>query len=115
MAAGNWNPTLPIAASGFVEWPAGPLVLADGELMVRVEAWVMQKTTGAIQMTFQDVFPTGPVSWIANKVSWPKPPGFPPWSGGLFQPGPALGIAVAIATKKSVQSYYWWSEEIGLS
>ena len=113
MPAGNWNPTLPIATNGFVEWPAGPLVLADGESMVRVEAWLMQKTTGAIQMTYQDKFPGTPNSWIADDVYWPS--GYAPWSGGLFKPGPALGIAVAIAIISNVQSYYWWSEEVGLN
>jgi len=112
MPAGNFNPTLPInAATGFVEWPAGPLVPADGESMVRVEVWVMQKTTGAIQMTYQTNFPGYPNTWIADK-RWH--PGQPQWMNGLFTAGPALGIAVAIATMNNVQRYYWWSEEVEL-
>src|SRR5262245_55035876 len=117
MPAGNFNPTLPIAGNGFVEWPAGPLLPADGESMVRVEVWVMQKTTGAVQMTYEDTvdFPANPRNWTARRVWYPKNmPGYPPWSGGLFKPGAALGIAVAIATKNNVQSYYWWSEEVEL-
>jgi hypothetical protein len=37
MAAGNFNLQLPIAGSGFIEWPAGPLFPAVGEMMLRVE------------------------------------------------------------------------------
>lgn len=117
MPAGNFNPTLIISAgSGFVEWPAGPLVPADGESMVRVEVWVMQKTTGAVQMTYQDTFLPYPSTWTADKVWYPRPSGYPtvPWTLGLFKPGAALGIAVAIGTTSNVQSYYWWSEEVDL-
>ena len=115
MPAGNWNPKLPInAGHGFVEWPAGPLVLADGESMVRVEVWVIQETTGAVQMTYQSNFPANPMTWFADQVWYPKPPGYPPWIGGLFKPGAALGTAVAIAMKSNVQSYYWWTQEVEL-
>ncbi len=116
MPAGNFNPRLPINTStGFVEWPAGPLLPADGESILRVEVWVMQKTTGAIQMTFQTNFTPNPRAWTADKVWHPKPQsGNPYWSGGLFTRGPALGTAVAIATKNNAQSYYWWSEEVEL-
>jgi len=113
--AGNWNPTQPLyAAHGFVEWPAGPLVLADGESMVRVEVWLMQESTGAVQMTYQSQFPPNPTSWLADQVWYPKPQGYPPWTGGLFRPGCALGTAVAIARKGTVQRYYWWTQEVQL-
>jgi hypothetical protein len=115
--AGNWNPTLPIdAGTGFVQWPAGPLFPSDGETMLRVEAWVMQNTTGAVQMTFQTNFLPHPRTWIADTVWYPKnaPGSNPPWTRGLFQPGPALGTAIAIATQGNVQSYYWWTQEVEL-
>ena len=113
MAAGNFNLQLPIAGSGFIEWPAGPLFPAVGEMMLRVEVWVMQTATGAIQMTFQINFPAHPMAWIADQVWYPRPPGPNlPWAGGRFQRGPALGTAVAIARKGNVQSYYWWSQEV---
>src|SRR4029450_9709796 len=70
MPGSNWNPTLPING-GFVEWPAGPLFLSGGESMVRVEAWVMQGTTGAIQMTYQVNFPPNPTAWLADQVWFP--------------------------------------------
>jgi hypothetical protein len=117
MPAGNWNPKLPINANdGFVEWPTGPLFPSDGETMLRVEAWVMQNTTGAIQMTYQTNFPAHPTRWTADRVWYPQnASGYnPPWTGGLFRPGPALGTAVAIATRGSVQSYYWWTQEVEL-
>jgi hypothetical protein len=112
MPAGNFNPTLQInTTTGFVEWPAGPLIPADGESMVRVEVWVMQKTTRAIQMTYQTSFPGFPNTWTANQKWYPNQQY---WNNGLFKPGAALGTAVAIATRNNVQSYYWWSEEVEL-
>jgi hypothetical protein len=110
MPGSNFNPRLPInPGTHFVEWPAGPLFPATGETMLRVEVWVMQKTTGAIQMSYQDTFPANPTTWIANDSYYPNP-----WQGGRFRPGPALGTAVAIATKPSGQSYYWWTQEVEL-
>ena len=116
MAGGNFDQQLYVAGTGFVEWPTGPLVRVDGETILRVEAWILQKHTGAIQMTFQNAFSAPYTTWKADQVWYPKPPGFPPWSGGLFQKGrPALGIAVVIASSPGgVQSYFWWSEEVEL-
>src|SRR5262245_59595383 len=114
----NWDSTLHLnQATGFVEWPEGPLSPDGDETILRVEAWVMQATTGAVQMTYQTAFNTHPVSrWKADQVWYPQAgtPGTP-WANGLFEPGPALGTAVAIATKGNVQSYYWWSQEVELS
>jgi hypothetical protein len=111
MPGSNWNPTLPING-GFVEWPAGPLFLSVGESMVRVEAWVMQGTTGAIQMTYQVNFPPNPTAWLADQVWFPH--SWASGTGGLFVPGPALGTAVAISITSNVQSYYWWTQEVQL-
>ena len=82
--------------------------------MVRVEVWVMQKTTGAIQMTFQETFPAISAYLDCGQSVVAKTAGAPPWSGGLFKPGVASGIAVAIGVIGNVQSYYWWSEEVEL-
>jgi hypothetical protein len=119
MPAGNWDLRQKInSATGFVEWPTGPLVPAPGEIIVRVEAWVMQQKTGAVQMTYQTAFPTpgnppNPWIWIANKPWYPSQNN---WTGGRFKPGPALGTAIAIATDVSgtAQTYYWWSQEVEL-
>ena len=113
-AAGNWKLTLPIY-DGFVRWPTGPLELDDGETMVWVEAWVTQKTTGAVQMTYQAVFADDPKfagdpkTWTADQVRYPEP-----WTGGKFTPGPALGTAIAISKTKEGQRYYWWIQEVEL-
>jgi len=113
MAAGNWNPTLKInMGTGFAEWPAGPILLSDGESLVRVEAWLMQQTTGGVQMTFQEQFLPNPMAWLADQSWYPSPKH---WKGGLFKPGPALGSAIAISTISNRQSYYWWSQEVELS
>jgi hypothetical protein len=97
LAAGNWKSVLPIKY-GFVEWPTGPLKLEYGERMVWVEAWVVQKWTGAVQMTYQAEFPDNPKSWTANQVRYPEP-----WSKGNFKPGPALGTAIAISKTRKGQ------------
>ena len=122
MPAGKWDLRQKLdRTTGFILAPTGPLTPAPGELMVRVEAWIMQQKTGAVQMSFQGVFPTpgNPWIWVADSAWYPKvphsnPPVFP--RGGLFKPGPALGSAIAIATDvtSTEQYYYWWSQEIEL-
>ncbi|MBB3543010.1 hypothetical protein [Rhizobium sp. BK399] len=98
-------------ATGFVEWPTGPLGYVDGYQPVRVEVWLMQHGTGAIQMAYQDN-PSGS-KWKADDDYFPSP-----WGGGLFKPGPALGTAVLITKKTvmgaTVQHVYWWTEEVEL-
>src|SRR5262245_2294713 len=103
-------------ATGFVEWPTGPLNRVDGERILRIEVWVMQKTRGAVQMTYWDSQnnrpPPPPNHWIADDVTYPQP-----WNGGRFIPGPALGTALLVALRGPAphyQTYYWWSEEVEL-
>lgn len=114
MAGGKFDDTVSLAASNWVEWPEGPLTPAPGETIIRVEVWLMQKTTGAIQMTYQNAnFGVG--SWRADKIWWPRNPASstPTWDGiGRFQRGPATGTAVAIAKSGLNQTYFWWSEEV---
>src|SRR5262249_32091349 len=108
----NFDDTLPIN-NGFVEWPQGPLFGADGQKIVRVEVWIMQKSipgtifTGATQITYGTNFPSGAMSWIADQWEFPSP-----WVNGTFQPGCALGTAVLISTKGINKYYYWWSQDV---
>ncbi len=113
LAAGNWDLRQKIdRATGFVLKPTGPLELNACEKPIRVEVWLTQKTTGAVQMTYQEDFPDpipNPFKWVADDQYFP-----PSFTGGLFKPGWALGTAVAIVKKGNVQSYYWWLEEVEL-
>ncbi len=112
MPAGNWDSTLVInSQTGFVEWPAGPLTVdSDGdEMMVWIQAWLTQEATGAVQITYQETFPPDPSNWVAAEVQFPES-----WIGGLFQPGAALGTAVAVSVKDGVQSFYYWTQEVEL-
>jgi len=76
----------------------------------------MQKSTGAIQMTYQyQNLDLG--TWRADRIWWPRDPNYPndptKWNGtGRFQIGPAMGTAVAISTIGGNQHVYWWSEEV---
>lgn|SRR5689334_11015619 len=109
MPAGKWTPTLNISEYGFVEWPNGRLV-SDGETMLWIEAWVMQDSTGAVQMTYQADFEEGATTWTANNPRYPEP-----WTSGLFEEGAALGTAIAISrTAAGEQLYYWWTQEVNL-
>jgi hypothetical protein len=109
----NFNQQLYVnAATGYVEYPTGPLVRVDGEQLLRVEAWVMQKLTGAVQMTWQDTFAAPYNVWVADKKWYPQAAS---WAGGVFQKGePALGVAVLISLRMGVPKYFWWSEEVEL-
>ncbi len=114
MAGGKFNQTVPLNPHNYwVEWPEGPLVRKFDDRIDRVEVWIMQKSTGGIQMTYQ-ISGFGPNSWKADKIWWPGGGGT--WArNGLFRPGPAMGSAVLIATSlfgAGRQSYFWWSEEV---
>jgi hypothetical protein len=108
----NFDSPLTIGASGFVEWPTGPLGHVDGHTLLRVEAWVMQQSTGGIQMTYQTSFAAGVTTWKADRIWYPKQAD---WYNGPFQPGAALGTAVLIwKTPTGKQHVYWWTEEVEL-
>ncbi len=113
MAGGKFDNTLILASNGWVEWPEGPLSYKIGETVIRVEVWLAQKTTGAVQMTYQ-VQNLNLGAWRADKIWWPRDPNFPTqWVGtGRFSRGPATGSAIAIASSGMNQSYFWWSEEV---
>lgn len=110
MAGGKFDHTVTLANNNWVQWPEGPLSRKIGESVIRVEVWLMQKSTGAIQMTYQTQnLDLG--SWRADIIWWPRANNN--WDGmGRFQRGPAMGTAVAIARSGLNQSYFWWSEEV---
>lgn len=114
MAGGKFDNTVTLAGNFWVQWPQGPLSRKIGENVIRVEVWLMQKTTGAVQITYQTAGNLTGGSWTADKIWWPRDPNYPnSWDGtGRFQPGPAMGTAVAIARIGANQSYFWWSEEV---
>jgi hypothetical protein len=100
--------------TGFVEFPTGPMFPVVGEMLLRVDVWVMQKATGAIQMSYRDFVtdpPADPRFWVADDKYYPAT-----WNGGRFERGPALGTAVLISLSplSNTQSFYWWSEEVEL-
>jgi hypothetical protein len=118
MAGGKFNQTATLNKTNYwVEWPEGPLFPQFSDRIDRVEVWLMQKSTGAIQMTYQ-TSGFGPNSWKANRIWWPRKQVASQWvwdGNGRFKPGPAMGSAVLVATSLfglGKQSYFWWSEEV---
>jgi hypothetical protein len=112
-AGGKFENTVTLANNFWVEWPKGPLFHTIGYTVDRVEVWLMQKSTGAIQMTYTTA-KLNLGSWEADQIWWPRDSlNTPPWKGiGRFQRGAAMGTAVAISTSGLNQSYFWWSEEV---
>ena len=106
MAGGNWDIDQQLTA-GQVQWPTGPLVLASGETPKWVEAWVVQRSTGASQRTVQSNFSPlpSPPKWVANGGLWIH---------GTFSRGPALGIALLASEQGSTRLFYWWTDMIVL-
>jgi hypothetical protein len=117
MAGGNWDWTQNLTAAGEVQWPTGPLPLADPtEIPTSVVAWVVQRSNapganrvaGASQRTVQ-LPPFGPGRWAADGGVVRQ---------GTFVPGPALGIALAqgyipgVGGAPDVDTFYWWADPI---
>jgi hypothetical protein len=106
---GNWDyyQTLNPGTSR-VEWPTGPLNLGNAEHAKWLEAWVVQRSTGASQSTTEKVFPV-PGRWTAVGI----PPG---WINGGFQTGPAIGIALLAShdANANTDETYWWVDLIDL-
>lgn len=110
MPGGNWDYNQNLNA-GQVEWPTGPLTVAPTgtEIPTWVEAWVLQRATGASQRTVQSSgWVTG--QWTADGHVWRE---------GRFQAGPALGIALVStrdsATNPPTARHYWWIDMINLN
>jgi hypothetical protein len=97
---------------GSIRWPQGPLTDLDPtEVPNWVEAWVIQANTGAAAS-----FAAGPAGfatanrWIANNPVWQK---------GVFQPGPAKGIALIWGTVTSpaavpFPTHFEWTDDVQL-
>jgi hypothetical protein len=108
MSGGKWdfnqhrNPV-----TNRVEWPTGDLTLTGKEIPKRVEAWVLQRSTGASQRTFQTAFGV-PGRWTADT---------PGWVQGTFQAGAALGIALvtSLDPDTNADAFSWWVDQIDLN
>ena len=111
---GNWDYIQDLVDQGngafAVNWPKGPLVGIRGhENPDYVEAWVVQRTSGASQRSFQRVFASRD-AWMADQQSGG-------WRRGSFTAGPALGIALLSVRDDrdpTKFSHYWWTDEIFL-
>jgi len=100
---GNWDQIQYInATTGRVEWPTGP-VTVDGTPKF-LEAWVLQRSTGASQRTVQTVFDV-PGRWTAGAGASLQ---------GRFQEGSALGIALVASQDGATNEFYWWIDELDL-
>jgi hypothetical protein len=107
-AGGNWDLNQNLN-NGRVEWPTGPIVLTGGETATWVEAWVVQRSTGASQRTVQSNFNPANPKWNADGH---------PWKQGTFLPGPAMGIALLAASAPGnppTSTFYWWVDMVDLA
>ena len=107
-SGGNWNATQTLSSSGQVTYPNGPLNgFTATDKVTWIDAWVVQKSTGASQASNHGGLPVGAQYWKADNVLW---------KDGTFQTGWALGIAL-VSWKDgatNAQRYYWWIDEITL-
>jgi hypothetical protein len=106
-SGGNWDPTQ-LLSGGVVTYPNGPLIgFTATDKVTWIDAWVVQKSTGASQASNHGSLPPGATQWKADNVLW---------KDGTFQTGGALGIAL-VSWKDgatNAQRYYWWIDEITL-
>jgi hypothetical protein len=102
---GRWEQYQNLNA-GRVEWPTGPLD-TEGETPIWLEAWVVQRSTGASQRTVDTTFGV-PGHWTASGT---------PSLQGQFQPGSATGIALVALhnTASNKDEFYWWVDDITLA
>jgi hypothetical protein len=113
MPAGNWNSPLNLnvfsAGRKRVEWPAGPLTVDAGDVATWVEAWVVQRSTGASQRSVQSAFQPGDTTWLADGGTWVE---------GSFAPGWAMGIALVSTVRDKAThagaKFYWWVDMVEL-
>ena len=90
-----------------VEWPTGPLTgFAGTDTVTWVEAWVLQRSTGASQVSSHGPLAPGATQWKADNFRW---------KDGTFRNGPALGIAL-VSWEDAANNYhnYWWVDDITL-
>ena len=101
MPGSRWDPIRSLNKStNRVEWPTGD-VDPEKETLIRLEATVMQSSTGATQTTVDTAFKTK-LRWTADQNSQGP-------SQAKSQSGPATGIALLI-TKDSTgtDNLTWW-------
>jgi hypothetical protein len=105
MPSGNFDDTLTIDGHGCVA-PAGPMELADGETMLRLDAWVFQQQGScvAVQCDFPD------------RTRWTTAPNpNEDHSGARFVPGDATGMALMVSRTAAGQTeVFQWTETIML-
>lgn len=96
---GNFYPELEINDHGCLT-PAGPLELAKGEKVLRLDAWIWQDTCAC--MSVQRVFPQR-TSWAITTDPHED------HVGPGFQPGAAVAMALMVIEKDSgeTESYHW--------
>ena len=112
---GRWDPNQNLDATTHqVEWPTGPLFFdSTTEAPTRLEAWVVQDSTGASQRTVQTAFTAfkSPGRWTADGIG----PGLG-WIQGEFQLGPATGIALVAShdSATNTDKFFRWEVAITL-
>jgi hypothetical protein len=101
----NFDDVLTIDEHGCLT-PAGPLELEPGEKVLRLDAWVIQKSGACM------AFRLGPIKgkkWTMN----PDP--HTDHFGDGFRPGPALGMALIVSKKADGKTIaFQWTEAIHL-
>jgi hypothetical protein len=113
----NWDPYQNInLATGWVEWPQGPLTLGTGETPTWIEAWVVQFVVNGPSSSQSTRQTTGwaPGHWTADEPSW-SPGGI----NGTFQSGmPAVGIGLLASHTSTptteTDELFWWAEVVVL-
>jgi hypothetical protein len=105
-SGGNWDFNQTLNAAGQVEWPQGPLIDFTTDDVKYVEAWVVQRQTGASQRYWDKNLGKGLTTWIARRSGWKT---------GEFEPGPAVGIAL-VSWEDTDDTYHfiWWADQINL-
>ena len=102
---GKFDERLPINDHGCLS-PAGPMELAAGETVVRLDAWVFQQ--GGACVAVQRVFPDN-TRWTTD----PDPD--KDHEGPPFLPGPAKAMALMVSRTAAGQTKaFQWTQDVTL-
>lgn len=103
---GSFNSPLQITAGRIA--PNGPLVLAAGEIVLRVDIWIFQRNFNGRGGAFMDFLlsPPGP--------NWAIAPGPANHFGMKFRPGWATGKGLMISRINGRPFVFHWSRDIEL-
>ena len=109
---GRFDDSLTIDKDGCLT-PSGPLELAAGETVVRLDAWVFQQGGAcvAVQRVFPDrsLEPAGSGRWTAN----PNPK--EDHTGAMFVPGAATAMALMVSRMAAGQTTtFQWTDHVTL-